>query len=750
MAAQVWDGGAITGNWADANNWNPNGTPPSSANLTFNAANANGEYVVTLQSTDRTAGSMTFAKAGGANGFTFNTGTGALTISGGITNNDTATQIFNVPIAVSSSQTWNAASGGLTFNGAVSLGSDLTLAGAANIAINGTLDLGGTTRTITVNNTATTTVAGTITEPWYSNLVKSGSGTLVLSGTNAYTGTTTVNAGTLVLANNNALGASGTWGQTLASGATLALQGGIMVNEGGFNISGTGVGGGGAIRNLSGDNTLGGQIQLGSAATIASDSGTLTLTGQMNPNSPLTFSGAGNITAGGEIDGTNLIKSGTGTVTLSGASANSFSNLAVNDGTVVFAKTAGTNAMGGGTLTIGDGSGGASSAALQLGANDQIPDYASVIVNSDGKLALNDKVESINTVAGTGKIDFGNSGTLTVGVNSGNSTFAGTVTGAGTLIKSGSGTFTLSGANTYTGGTNISAGTFAIGANNALAGTNTAVTIASGAILNVNGYTDAVGSITGPGNITLGSGALSTGANNTSTIFSGIISGAGSLAKSGSGALTLTGANTYTGGTKVNAGTLVLNANNALASTGAVAIAAGAMLTLNNYTQTIGAVSGSGTLQLNTGGTLTLGRAMNLSGGSTLVLAGGTLNLNGTNSTVDTLSVTASSIIDFTGTSVLNVLNKVTVAYGATLTITDWVNGVDYFYSVNNPMPTLGGTITFTGYSPSATNWQSFDHQITPVPEPSAYGAVFMFLGLCGVAWSRLRSSRSARAPKTF
>jgi hypothetical protein len=195
----------------------------------------------------------------------------------------------------------------------------------------------------------------------------------------------------------------------------------------------------------------------------------------------------------------------------------------------------------------------------------------------------------------------------------------------------------------------------------------------------------------------------------------------------------------------------VLNANNALASTGAVTIASGATLTLNNYTQTIGAVSGAGTLQLNAGGTLTLGTAMNLSGGSTLVLAGGTLNLSGTNSTVGTLSVTASSIIDFTGTSsVLNVLNSVTIAGGATLTINDWVNGVDYFYSVNNPGTAVLGQIAFTGYSPSATNWQSFDHQITPVSEPSAYGAVFMFLGLCGVAWSRLRSSRSARAPKTF
>jgi hypothetical protein len=34
--------------------------------------------------------------------------------------------------------------------------------------------------------------------------------------------------------------------------------------------------------------------------------------------------------------------------------------------------------------------------------------------------------------------------------------------------------------------------------------------------------------------------------------------------------------------------------------------------------------------------------------------------------------------------------------------------------------------------------------QITPVPEPSVYGAVFMFLGLCGIVWRRRRDFRSS------
>jgi autotransporter-associated beta strand protein len=49
---------------------------------------------------------------------------------------------------------------------------------------------------------------------------------------------------------------------------------------------------------------------------------------------------------------------------------------------------------------------------------------------------------------------------------------------------------------------------------------------------------------------------LSVGGNNQSSLFSGALTGAGSLVKIGSGTFTLTGANTYTGGTMIAGGTL--------------------------------------------------------------------------------------------------------------------------------------------------------------------------------------------------
>ena len=555
---------------------------------TINLTNGSAAQTLTISGTGATTVTGAIADGGTGAGAIAMTGTGQLvlsggntysggtTISSGIVEVDTDTALGAGGLTINGG-TINAGGGSRTLSNNITTGGDFTIGGSTNLTLNGTLNLGGATRTITVNNSATTTIAGAITQPWYSSLVKSGSGTLVLSGNNSYTGPTTVNAGTLVLANNNALGTGSAWGQTVASGATLALQGGITVNPGGTTISGTGVGGGGAIRNLSGNNTLGGQISLGSAATIASDADTLTFTGQIIPSSPLTFAGAGNIATTGVLNGTNIIKSGTGTLTISGASSNSFSNLAINDGTVMFAKTAGANAMGSGALTIGDGVGAASSAVLQLGASNQIPDSTPITINSDGRFNLNNYAESINTVTGTGIIDLGTSGILTVGVNSGSSTFSGSLAGSGTLVKSGS-------------------------------------------------------------------------------------------------------------------------------------------------------------------GTLTLGAGMNLSAGN-LVLNGGTLNLGGTTSTFKSLSVTANSVIDFGtgGASVLNILNSVTVAAGVTLTIQDWTNGVDYFYSGTSPGSTALGQIVFTGSTGADTKWQSFDHEITPVPEPSLYGAAFVFTGLCAVVWRRLR-----------
>ena len=105
-----------------------------------------------------------------------------------------------------------------------------------------------------------------------------------------------------------------------------------------------------------------------------------------------------------------------------------------------------------------------------------------------------------------------------------NGAYAGVLSGTGNLAKSGTGTVTLSRANTYSGGTTVSAGS--------LIGTTTSLQ----------------GNIVDNAKVTFNQA--------TNGTYAGVLSGTGNLTKSGTGTVILSGANTYTGGTTVSAGIL--------------------------------------------------------------------------------------------------------------------------------------------------------------------------------------------------
>ena len=65
----------------------------------------------------------------------------------------------------------------------------------------------------------------------------------------------------------------------ILSGAAMEVSGNITIATENFELSGSGVGGAGALRNVSGSNTLGGGIKLLGNTTISSDAGLLTLSG---------------------------------------------------------------------------------------------------------------------------------------------------------------------------------------------------------------------------------------------------------------------------------------------------------------------------------------------------------------------------------------------------------------------------------------------------------------------------------------
>jgi fibronectin-binding autotransporter adhesin len=191
-------------------------------------------------------------------------------------------------------------------------------------------------------------------------LIKSGTGTLTLSGANTYGGATTVSAGVLDVQSNSGLGITA-GATTVASGAALQVDGsGLSIAEP-LTLNGTGIAGGGALRQVANTNTWSGAITLGSAARVNADAGTLTVSGGItNGGFLLTVGGAGNTTISTTaISGTGgLTKDGAGTVTLS-ANNTYTGTTTVSAGTLLVNGSQGSSAVSlnggtlGGTGTVG-------------------------------------------------------------------------------------------------------------------------------------------------------------------------------------------------------------------------------------------------------------------------------------------------------------------------------------------------------------------------------------------------------------
>lgn len=179
----------------------------------------------------------------------------------------------------------------------------------------------------------------------------------------------------------------------------------------------------------------------------------------------------------------------------------------------------------------------------------------------------------------------------TLDVQTFSSTYAGKITGTGSLTKLGNGTLTLSGANDYTGVTNISAGIVVVSNNQALGTTAGGTTVGATAILRltpgitVTGETlTLMGLGNNQGNLQVQGGAATwagdvlIGAANSriGTGSGGILTISGNIRDAGgselgisaqNGTVILSGANTYTGPTTLIRGVLRLGADNTLPST---------------------------------------------------------------------------------------------------------------------------------------------------------------------------------------
>ncbi|MDH2402039.1 autotransporter outer membrane beta-barrel domain-containing protein [Bradyrhizobium sp. SSUT18] len=539
----------------------------------------------------------------------------------------------------------NTFSGGIDVNaGTLNVTADAALGAAANgiTLANGT-QLGNTTNSALLASRLVTLTSGSATVTGRVGAARyTGAGGLNVLGTgsafnnvtlsnnaNDYTGQTrfTGTGGTHSFSSVGDLGVASALGAptTVANGTILvALTSGVST----IAYTGTGdssnrnwtfqaSGAGGAdtrLRNSgSGTLTLTGAITLTGSNTATSNfdavSGDLALLGAITDGvliRAVSFTGAAGrtITLGGANDWGSVTSISGGVTVVAPVLAN------LGVASSIGAGNGGINQVGinGGSILSYTGAGASSNRGWSLTSG-------TLRNNGSGALTLSGAV----ALPGAGTLG----GSFT-GVNS----LSGVISGVGALAVNTAGTWALTAANTYTGGTTISAGTLQLG----------------------NGGTS--GSIVG--NV-VDNGVLVFNRSDAVT-FGGLISGTGVVNQIGSGTTVLTAANSYGGPTTISAGSLIVNGDQT-AATGLTAVNNGGALGGNGVIGGSVAVANGGTLAPgNTGGvpgTLTIQQNLALSSGSALNynfgqanVVGGALNdltkVNG-NLTLDgTLNVTVS------------------------------------------------------------------------------------------------------------
>ncbi|MCE9630594.1 MAG: autotransporter-associated beta strand repeat-containing protein [Planctomycetia bacterium] len=532
-----------TGNWSTPSNWSPaivpSGTPVVMFSGTAGGISTNDGVlaaVAGLRFKD-SAGEYTVAGSGLALG------------ADGVANDSVATQAVGVDMTLSADSRIDAGSGDVTVTGAIDTdGHSLTVRGSFDATLAEIKGSGG--------------------------LVKIGPGQLTLSGSNSFTGGTTLSTGTLLLGSAAALG---------ASSGSLTVNGGVLDAAGfDFTVGTLSGSGSGIITNSAGASML--------TTTVASGS-------------------SGAVYAGGLRDGSAgtiaLVKAGSGRLVLSGSNAYS-GGTTITSGSLVVGNAAALGvtsaplAVNGGTLDTG---------TFSISVGD-------LSGNSSGMITT-------SSLTGT-RI-------LTADVSS-TSIFAGTLTGSGAgvlaLTKTGNGSLTLSGSNRHTGGTTISAGTLVVG-NAAALGTGTVGVVLNGGMLDTGTFSPSIGGLAGAAGTvvttasTAGTRVLTTNIMSGTSTFAGSFrdNGVGVLGftKAGAGVLALTGSSAYSGVTTVAAGTLTVGHAAALGGSAARVAVTGGTLDTGTFDLSLASLTGFGAV---TTATAAGTRTLTVSSGSAVTFSG--------------------------------------------------------------------------------------------------------------------------------
>lgn len=550
-----------------------------------------------------------------------------------------------------------------------------SLVGGVGIVQNGSAN--ARILTIGSDNVALATFGGIIQNGGVGTLAltKTGTGIQVLSGTNTYTGLTTVNDGTLRLGSATALNA--------ANNVTLS--------------------GNGSLDLFGNDQTIG--TLVGAATNTITNSGsgtgtnTLNVTGALATLPSLIIDGSTAKTALRVVNGLGGDK-----ITTNGANTFSGGLILANNasGTRLAVGTITGTPWGSGPITVGEAA--TDKAGIFFANANQTltnPIISNTGLGTDRVGTF--RVDALGTVlsgqltANLAPVTFGTNGTGAV-------TATGKITGPEglTLMSSSLGgtalTVTLNNAgvaNDYSGDTKINESpqvgktfTLALGAANQIpngAGKGNVSISTNGTgvgTLNLAGFSETINGLNGNGTVEglSGTPTLTLGDNNASGSFSGIIqntAGTLTLTKVGTGTQILSGASTFAGPINVDGGLIafasapaasgplgnstVVNLNGgglSFTATGttaalnrSVAIGAGTGtfdVTGSTSTLTVGALTSSGGNLIKTGaGKLQLTSTTTLSGGAGVSVTGGTLQAGfGTNG-IASISVGASGYLAF-------------------------------------------------------------------------------------------------------
>ena len=453
---------------------------------------------------------------------------------------------------------------------------------------------------------------------------------------------------------------------------------------------------------------------------------------------------ANTFTIASTLSGTNAVvtKAGPGTLILNNGSNHTGLGARVGQG-VIEASVTGALGTGFGSIQLGQGatfrySGSADYNRIGAGQTTLLGD-ATIENTGAGKLTLG-STNGYAVLAGNNayNVTFAGSGNIDVGgIQLGrNEIFE----GFGKIIKNGGGTTTLTSSqpglitaeSIVSGGIDINAGTFALGANGAIQAW-TPVNIAGGTFDNATAISKRGGNIDlFSGSITsTGGGAFSVQAVNAQagTISASLSGELAALTKTTGGTVTITSssANTYQGDTNINAGTLIVN--------GSIS----GSITNVNSTGTLGGTGTLGVVNVKTGGTLAPGNLIGtlntgaLSHASSSTFA---LEINTSLTTTDLVAITGNLSLADADDAVLTISDLAAGTPSGNLVFITYTGTWDGdLFTYNSAIIADGGLLT-VGANQFTLDYDFGGNSVAliAVPEPgsliSLAGGLGMLIGL--------------------